>query len=48
MRMDRTQEEVGPIGAQQLLGALDLFVEEPDRLRQQFGTGLRRLGRRTT
>jgi hypothetical protein len=44
MLIDRTQEEVRRIGAQQFLGALDLFVEEPDRLRQQFGAGLRRFG----
>jgi hypothetical protein len=43
MRIDRAQEEVRSIGAQQFLGALDLFVEEPDRLRQQFGAGLCRL-----
>jgi hypothetical protein len=43
MLLDRTQEEVGSIGAQQLLGALDLFVEMPDRLRQQFGAGSRSL-----
>jgi hypothetical protein len=44
MRFDRAEEVVRSIGAQQFLGALDLFVEEPDRLRQQFGAGLRRLG----
>jgi hypothetical protein len=43
MLLDRTQEEVGSIGAQQFLGALDLFVEEPDRLRQQSGARLRSL-----
>ena len=41
MRINRTQEEVRSIGAQQLLGALDLSVEELNRLRQQFGAGLR-------
>jgi hypothetical protein len=43
MFLDRAQEKVDPIGAQQFLGALDLFVEEPYRLRQQFGAGLRSL-----
>jgi hypothetical protein len=44
MRIDRTQEDVGSIGAQQLPGALDLFVEEPDRLRQRFRVGLCSVG----
>jgi hypothetical protein len=41
MRINRTQEKVSSIGSQQLIGVLDLFIEEPDRLRQQFGAGLR-------
>jgi len=44
MRIDRTQEEVGSISSQQLLGALDLFVEVSDRPRQQFCASLRSLG----
>jgi hypothetical protein len=43
MRLDRAKEVVRSIGAQQLLGALDLSVEEPDGPYQQFGVSLRRL-----
>jgi hypothetical protein len=43
MLLDRAQEMVGSIGAEQFLGTLDLFVEVPDRLHQQFGASQRGL-----
>jgi hypothetical protein len=44
MRVNGSQEVVRRIGARQFLDAFDLFVEEADRLHQQFGVGLRCLG----
>jgi hypothetical protein len=43
MRFNRTQEMARWIAAQ-LPGALDLFVEEPNRLHQQFRVSLHGLG----
>ena len=43
MRLNRTQEMARWIAAQQLAGALELFVEEPNRLHQQFRVSLRGL-----
>jgi hypothetical protein len=40
MHLNRTQEMARWIGARQLPGALDLFVEEPNRPWQQFRVGL--------
>jgi hypothetical protein len=44
MRLNRTQEMARWIAAGQLPGALDLFVEEPNRLHQQFRVSLHGLG----
>jgi hypothetical protein len=44
MRLDRTQEMARWISARQFPRALDLLVEEPNRLRQQIRVSLRSLG----
>jgi hypothetical protein len=44
MRLYRTQEMAHWIGTGQFPGAFDLFVEQPNRLHQQFRVGLSSLG----